>query len=185
MSCRRTAHRLFYVLVVVDDVLRRAPRGRPAPIHQNLSAMRLVFSKIGVTCIDGSHLSICVREVAIIVEGAPIPVWIVEDEVLPEVSSCRFGLAQYIVLPASVVAARQTFTAWRPASDNLLAGARILWSRIDLLDRFNLCSCQAILVILSMAQEGPGIEVTLKWICDDPIFQSIVLIAGRNRRLVY
>src|SRR5258707_15579764 len=123
MSHRGTTHRLFHVLVVVDGVLWWTHGVNPAVIHQNLSSMRFVFQKVGVARIDSSHLGICERKVAVIVERSPIPVRIVKDKVLPEVSSCRFSLAQHIVFPAGVVTTRQTFAAWCPPGDNLLAGA--------------------------------------------------------------
>src|SRR5207247_11049514 len=115
-------------------------------------------------------------QVTIEIEGAPVPVGIVEHPEFPEFVAPRFSRPDKIGGPGG-------FRTQRPASEDPLAGPRIPCAVIYFPDRLHLRRCETVVLISALAQKRAWIEIAAARVVDNAVRHAVNGIAGRDRGL--
>src|SRR5262249_24566273 len=182
------ALQLFHAVIVRDSVNGADHRVLPTLIGKRLAAARLESPDVCIYLVNhGADLRLRTREVLIEVKAPPVPLWIIEDPMSPEVGARGFRCPPVPVPPEdgeAVAPAGQRLAALRPARINLFASAWVFGAGVHFLQRRELRCGQAIVRVSIAAEKNQGVEVAGSRIVNDPIYQAATRVACPTYRPV-
>src|SRR5262249_17976555 len=126
---------------------------------------------------DGLHegqLLFRIPEIAVPVDGPPVPVGIVKQEIAEETDAHRFDRIDYVRPPALDGRLAEPFTPARPPREDLLPGAGTLQPVLHFPDRGDLGLTETGRIVGAVvAQELCRVEVAPARVVDDAVFQAV------------